>query len=78
MITTLVFSPSDMSGLLIQADASISPENAANYGPTLLATALKYQINTPLRLAHWLAPVSYTHLFYGLFCRGNPDNRLHS
>lgn len=55
MITTLVFSPSDMPGLLIQADAAISPENAANYGPTLLATALKYQINTPLRLAHWAA-----------------------
>ena len=59
MITTLVFSPSDMSGLLIQADASISPENAANYGPTLLATALKYQINTPLRLAHWLAQLLF-------------------
>ena len=59
MTTTLVFSPSDMSGLLIQADASISPENAANYGPTLLATALKYQINTPLRLAHWLAQLLF-------------------
>ena len=55
MITTLVFSPSDMPGLLIQSDPSISLENAANYGPTLLATALKYQINTPLRLAHWAA-----------------------
>ena len=59
MITTLVFSPSDMPGLLIQADASISPENAANYGPTLLATAIKYQINTPLRLAHWLAQLLF-------------------
>ena len=55
MITTLVFSPSDMPGLLIQADPTITPENAANYGPVLLATALKYQINTPLRLSHWLA-----------------------
>ena len=55
MISTLVFTPSDMPGLLIQADPSISLENAANYGPPLLATALKYQINTPLRLANWLA-----------------------
>ena len=55
MISTLVFTPSDMPGLLIQASASVSPENAANYGPHLLATALKYQINTPLRLAHFLA-----------------------
>ena len=55
MITTLVFSPSDMPGLLIQADPTITPENAANYGPVLLETALKYQINTPLRLAHFLA-----------------------
>ena len=55
MISTLVFTPSDMPGLLIQADPSISLENAANYGPVLLETALKYQINTPLRLAHFLA-----------------------
>ncbi len=55
MITTLIFSPSDMPGLLIQADPSISLENAANYGPVLLETALKYQINTPLRLSHFLA-----------------------
>lgn len=55
MISALVFTPSDMPGLLIQADPSISLENAANYGHHLLATALKYQINTPLRLAHFLA-----------------------
>ena len=55
MITTLVFTPSDMPGLLIQADPTITPENAANYGPVLLETALKYQINTPLRLSHFLA-----------------------
>lgn len=55
MITTLVFSPSDMPGLLIQASASVSPENAANYGPVLLETARKYQINTPLRLSHFLS-----------------------
>ena len=55
MVTTLVFTPQDMPGLLIQADPTITLENAANYGPTLLATALKYQINTPLRLAHWAA-----------------------
>lgn len=55
MISTLVFTPSDMPGLLIQADLSISLENAANYGPVLLETARKYQINTPLRLANWLA-----------------------
>ena len=55
MISTLVFTPSDMPGLLIQADPSISLENAANYGPVLLETALKYQINTPLRLSHFLA-----------------------
>ena len=55
MVTTLVFTPQDMPGLLIQADPTITLENAANYGPTLLATALKYQIKTPLRLAHWLA-----------------------
>ena len=59
MITTLVFSPSDMPGLLIQADAAISPENAANYGPPLLDTALRYQINTPLRLSHWLAQLLF-------------------
>ncbi len=55
MISTLVFTPSDMPGLLTQADPLISLENAANYGPVLLETALKYQINTPLRLAHFLA-----------------------
>ena len=55
MISTLVFTPSDMPGLLIQADPTITPENAANYGPPLLETALKYQINTPLRLSHFLA-----------------------
>lgn len=55
MVTTLVFTPQDMPGLLIQADPTISLENAANYGPPLLATALKYQINTPLRLSHFLA-----------------------
>lgn len=55
MVTTLVFTPQDMPGLLIQADPTITPENAANYGPPLLDTALRYQINTPLRLSHWLA-----------------------
>lgn len=55
MLSTLVFTPSDMPGLLIQADPTITPENAANYGPPLLATALKYQISTPLRLSHFLA-----------------------
>ena len=48
MITTLVFSPSDMPGLLIQADPTITPENAANYGHPLLEAAHKYQIRTPL------------------------------
>ena len=59
MISTLVFTPSDMPGLLIQASASVSPENAANYGPPLLDTALRYQINTPLRLSHWLAQLLF-------------------
>ncbi len=57
MVTTLVFTRQDMPGLLIQADPTITLENAANYGPQLLETALKYQIKTPLRLAHWLAQV---------------------
>lgn len=59
MISTLVFTPSDMPGLLIQAGPSISLENAANYGPPLLDAALRYQINTPLRLAHWLAQLLF-------------------
>lgn len=57
MVTTLVFTPQDMPGLLIQADPTITLENAANYGPVLLETALKYQINTPLRLGHFLAQI---------------------
>lgn len=59
MITTLVFAPKDMAGLLVQAMPDIAPEKAANYGPALLETAIKYGINTPLRLAHFLAQIGH-------------------
>lgn len=58
MITTLIFSPADMPGLL-RSDPSVSDDNATKYGPILHQTAVKYQINTPLRLAHWLAQVAH-------------------
>lgn len=58
MITTLVLSPADLIAVL-RSDPSVSDDNATKYGPVLHQTAVKYQINTPLRLAHWLAQVSH-------------------
>lgn len=66
MITTLVFTQSDMPGLLLQADPEIAPDRADYFGAPLLETALKYGITTPLRLAHWLAQLLHEsgHLRY--------------
>jgi predicted chitinase len=55
MVTTLVFSPSDMPMLLGRISPNITSARAQLYGDPILRTALKYQINTPLRLSHFLA-----------------------
>lgn len=59
MITTLVFDQRDMPSLLHDALPNMDPDLARVYGQPLLYVAQKYGINTPLRLAHFLAQVAH-------------------
>lgn len=52
MILTLILDEADMVVLLTRAVPRAS--DAIEYGPALLQTALAYNINTPLRAAHFL------------------------
>lgn len=57
MITTIVLNHPDLAQVLQKAGASEG--DALTYAPSLLETANVYRINTPLRLAHWLAQLMH-------------------
>lgn len=59
MITTLVFSHDDMPALLKDAYPNSTSENRERYAEPLLEATLKWRINTPLRLSHWLAQLGH-------------------
>ena len=59
MITTLVFDAHDMPELLKAAYPHSTAANRSRYGEPLLVTAEQYCINTPQRLAHWLAQLGH-------------------
>jgi predicted chitinase len=59
MISTLVFDHDDMPGLLEQAYPNSTRANRERYAKPLLESALKWQINTPLRFSHWLAQLGH-------------------
>lgn len=59
MITTLVFDAQDMPELLKAAYPNSTAANRSRYGEPMLVTAEHYAINTPQRLAHWLAQLGH-------------------
>jgi predicted chitinase len=59
VINSLVFSEDDMGALLKAAYPASTAANREKYGRHMLATAIAYRINTPLRLAHWLPQLGH-------------------
>jgi predicted chitinase len=59
MINVILFSGQDMEEVLYDSYNGITNYNGEKYAEWLYSVAMAYRIDTPLRMAHWLAQVGH-------------------